>query len=246
MLRKLPNRNAFLLLSTRCRYFGSIMIFGDSNTWGFDPRSVGQPTAVRIAHEKRWTTLLQKQLGPDVQVYVEALNARTTVFNDPISPCDGDYDCTGRNVFKTLLHSHKPLSLVIIALGTNDLKDKFNTSPHDIVNGVRVLAMDVKRATSIAESPGKSPKILIIGPPQVQSTPISKLWGFSEEVDKKSKRVSSLLAVVAKDMNVGFVNLAKAATVSDIDGVHFSEEEQPSIAAAVGKEVARLLELPTS
>jgi lysophospholipase L1-like esterase len=37
------------------------------------------------------------------------------------------------------LETHKPLDLVIILLGTNDLKMRFSVSAYDIANGVGEL-----------------------------------------------------------------------------------------------------------
>ena len=164
--------------------FSSILIFGDSNTWGFDPKpSVNTAQASRIPWEKRWTTLVQQKIGCKHQIVVEALNARTTIFNDMCSPCDGEYDCNGRKFLTTLLHSHKPLKLVVLALGTNDLKAKFNTTPNDIVSGIRALVRDIQKATFISESgTDTSPLILILGPPIIYSTSISKMWGFVEVI----------------------------------------------------------------
>lgn len=72
----------------------TILIFGDSNTWGFDPSTKG-----RFQHDDRWTTMLTSSLNSgdvDVKlsaaaiavryhVVVEGLNGRTTVFSDASS-----------------------------------------------------------------------------------------------------------------------------------------------------------------
>ena len=216
------------------------LIYGDSNTWGFDPKSAGSSFPMRIPRSLRWTTLLQDKLGSSSAVVVEALNARTTTFTDPSSPCDGEYDCNGRNMFTTILHSHKPLSLVVIALGTNDMKDKFNTSPHDIVSGIRCLVRDVRKASSIADKPDEIPKILVLGPPIIYTTPVSKIWGFVDGSTEKSKKVSSLLMSVSKDINVAYLSLASVATVSNTDGVHFDETTQELIANAVYEKIVEI------
>jgi lysophospholipase L1-like esterase len=127
----------------------SILLFGDSNTWGYNPDTGG-----RINYHDRWTTKLQElfELGKHAEQFefiVEGLNGRTTVISDPVIGENGEYDCNGRIILNTLLHSHKPLSVVVIALGTNDLRSKYNCSPHDVVDGIRVLVRDVQKATNI-------------------------------------------------------------------------------------------------
>jgi lysophospholipase L1-like esterase len=116
-----------------------VLVFGDSNTWGFDPSTEIRDGRglKRIPHEHRWCTLLQRLLGPEVRVIDEGLNGRTTLLLDPASPADGVYSCNGRADLNTALHTHKPLDVVMIALGTNDLKQRFNLSPPDIAYNVR-------------------------------------------------------------------------------------------------------------
>jgi len=210
----------------------SIMIYGDSNSWGFDPSTL-PGSLMRIPYNKRWATLLQSKLGNKEQVIVEALNARTSLFDDPCSPCDGEYDCNGRRYLTTLLHSHKPLKVVILALGTNDLKAKFNTSHHDIASGIRALVRDIKKASNIGVTASENPKILILAPPIILSTQVSKIWGFVDVVDIKSKKLSILLTDIAKEINCECINLSNIAKVSELDGVHFDESQQEVIASAV-------------
>jgi hypothetical protein len=56
-----------------------ILCFGDSLTWGWNPVDRG-----RYPFEKRWTGVLQKELGKDYRIIEEGLNGRTTIWDDPI------------------------------------------------------------------------------------------------------------------------------------------------------------------
>ncbi|MGN1031789.1 MAG: acylhydrolase, partial [Butyricicoccaceae bacterium] len=55
----------------------TVLCYGDSNTHGFDPATLG-----RYPREVRWTGQLQKLLGPDWYVIEEGLNSRTTALDD--------------------------------------------------------------------------------------------------------------------------------------------------------------------
>ena len=71
----------------------------------------------RHAPDVRWTGVLRRRLGEGWEVLEEGMNGRTTVFDNPMSP--------GRNgsaYLLTCLETHKPLDLVILMLGTNDLR----------------------------------------------------------------------------------------------------------------------------
>ena len=91
----------------------TILCFGDSLTWGYDPVGPG-----RHAHDVRWPSVLEAELGGKARVIAEGLNGRTTVFDDFAAGADRN----GARVLPTLLTSHAPLDLVIIMLGTNDMK----------------------------------------------------------------------------------------------------------------------------
>ncbi|MFP4425321.1 MAG: hypothetical protein ACLFPP_02600 [Spirochaetaceae bacterium] len=79
----------------------SILCYGDSNTWGYNPR-----TGERHDYGYRWTTVAGTMHGPGYRLIPEGLNGRTTVLEDTIEP--------GRNGLRYLrpcLVSHKPLAL---------------------------------------------------------------------------------------------------------------------------------------
>jgi len=86
----------------------TIVCFGDSNTWGFDPAS-----GERFPADVRWPGVLRAQLGGGYQVIEEGLNGRTTTVDDPLQP-----HRNGLTYLPPCLESHKPLDLVTIMLGT--------------------------------------------------------------------------------------------------------------------------------
>ncbi len=109
----------------------TILCYGDSNTHGFNPATQG-----RFSLSERWTGVLMRELGSDYHVIEEGLGGRTTVWDDPIMESRN-----GRDYLLPCLWSHKPLDLVIIMLGTNDLKDRFSLTPFDIAAGAGALGI---------------------------------------------------------------------------------------------------------
>jgi len=90
----------------------TIVCFGDSNTWGYIPGSDGE----RFPREVRWPVRLAAALGDGWEVIAEGLSGRTATVDRP--------DSEGRNGLPYLLpclHSHAPVDLVVIFLGTNDV-----------------------------------------------------------------------------------------------------------------------------
>jgi lysophospholipase L1-like esterase len=92
----------------------TILCFGDSNTWGYDPKATASaPFPIRYAPDVRWTGVLAKELGADFRVIEEGQNGRTTVHDDPIAHAPRN----GRHVLPVILESHKPIDLVVMMLG---------------------------------------------------------------------------------------------------------------------------------
>ncbi len=108
----------------------TILCYGDSNTWGYDPVSED-----RYPLAQRWVSVLARELGPEYQVIAEGLNGRTTVWPDPV---EGEYK-SGKSYLLPCLESHHPIDLVVLMLGTNDLKHRFGLSAWDIARAAGTL-----------------------------------------------------------------------------------------------------------
>ena len=125
----------------------SILCFGDSNTWGLNPRDNS-----RFDDQTRWTGLLDDLLRPfGKRVIEEGLCGRTTQFHDWYRK-----NRCGLDAFPLLLESHSPLAGVVIMLGTNDCKTCFHASAEQIAEGVRQLVRQAKHAGV--------PEILVVSP----------------------------------------------------------------------------------
>lgn len=197
-----------------------LLAFGDSLTWGFNPQN-----GERYPREKRWTFLLEKELGEGWRVVEEGLNGRTTGFDDPI---EGDKN--GRRHLAILLESHRPLDLVLIMLGTNDLKERFHLSAAGIAQSVGVLVdMTLKSGAT-------SQVLLIAPPPLAELTELSEVWGFTGGVEK-SKYLARHYAVVARFFGCHFFDAGHVVKTSSLDGVHWEEEENQKFARALAEKI---------
>ena len=112
-----------------------VLCYGDSLTWGTDAESGG-----RHHYEDRWPTVLQHELGVEVNVIAEGLGGRTTAYDDWTADCDRN----GARLLPTIMESHMPLDLVIIMLGTNDMKDMIVGTSAASVRGMERLIKLVK------------------------------------------------------------------------------------------------------
>ena len=104
-----------------------LLIYGDSNSFGTAPQ---KHLAERPVHPPgaRWGDVLASGLGKDWDVVIEGLPGRTTVLDDPF---DGAFR-NGLTVLPAIVHSHEPIDVLAICLGTNDLKHAFGLNAQDI------------------------------------------------------------------------------------------------------------------
>ena len=208
----------------------NILCFGDSNTWGFNP-----VTGQRYDYDKRWTSVLQKELGEDFHIIPEGLNGRTTVWDDPI-----ELHKNGAAQLPTCLESHKPLDLVIIMLGTNDLKQRFSLPAGDIAAGAGVLVDIVKKSSCGADPNGNSsPEVLLLIPPEVRKlTKFAEMFAGSRE---KSLGFSAAYTAVANEKQVPCLDIGRDVRLGDADGIHFEEDQLEKLGKLLARKVKELL-----
>lgn len=207
----------------------NILLFGDSNTWGWVPE-----TMERYPLHVRWAGVLRQLLGADYCVVDDALNGRTTVWNDPIEEvmCGKDY------IFPCL-KAHAPLDLVVIMLGTNDLKKRFSLHPVDIASGVGALVDKVRQLDGDAPQIQGVPQILVICPPPILET--GWLGDLFEGGEAKSRQLSKYFTAMAKAKGVELLDAGTFITSSPVDGIHLSAEMHTKLAQAVAEKIQAIL-----
>jgi len=204
----------------------SILCFGDSNTWGWDPS-----TTDRYPPDARWTGVLSSVLGKEWSVIAEGLNGRTSVLDDPIE--EGK---NGKRQMSCCLESHKPIDLVVIMLGTNDLKLRFNFGAFDIAEGVGCL-VDIAKASGCGID-GAAPETLVLAPPPIldDRPPYMEMFRGGRE---KSMRFKDEFGRMGAERGVPVMFMQDIVGVSPIDGIHLSADGHRSVGRAVAEAVRR-------
>jgi lysophospholipase L1-like esterase len=206
----------------------TILCYGDSNTWGWNPA-----TGERYARDERWPGVLRQELGEGYLVIEEGLPGRTTVWDDPIEGYKN-----GKKYLIPCLESHKPIDLVIILLGTNDLKVRFSLSAYDVTNGAGMLVDIVQR--SDAGPNGGAPRVLLMAPP-----PLGRLTEYAEMFEGaklKSRKFSEHFRRVADEYGCVFLDTSDIIVSSDVDGVHLEGDEHRKLGKAAAAVVRNILE----
>ncbi len=214
-----------------------VLCFGDSNTWGYDPAATAaSPMPVRYAPEVRWTGILAKELGAAFRVIEEGQNGRTTVHDDPTAWANRN----GRDYLPSCLESHKPVDLIILMLGTNDLKSMFQLAPGEIAAGAGILLRTVFQSDA---GPGfKAPKALLVCPPAIGD--LSKLPELAAKLmgaREKSLKLPAYYEAVARQHGAEFFNSQEVVVPSEVDAIHLDARDHLALGRALAAKVRKLL-----
>ena len=182
-----------------------ILCYGDSNTWG----TIGLweestlPTD-RFDRNHRWTGVLQTALGDGFEVIEEGLGGRTTIYEKP-----GEAWKNGEPYLIPCLHTHRPVDLIVIMLGTNDLL-QFRTPQAACKKMERFL----KSLTLDRD------KILLIAPMPMK---IGE-WVQDQKLTDDSITLAKNYKVLAERLGVRFADAGEWNIPIAYDGVHLTEE----------------------
>jgi len=210
----------------------TVLCFGDSLTWGYD--AAGGPGRHRF--EDRWPSVLAKRLGTRAHVIAEGLNGRTTAFDDHLASADRN----GVRLLPTLLATHEPIDILVIALGSNDLKR--HTGGGRVFEAVAGVERLVALARSFPSSFGSTIRdIVLVSPPELVPTDdpdFRSIFGFAIEESSKFKPAYARLA-----MKVGCHHVAASdhCVATPLDGIHLDAANTRALGHAVADAVLPLL-----
>ncbi|MGO4449561.1 SGNH/GDSL hydrolase family protein [Phyllobacterium sp. TAF24] len=210
----------------------TVLCYGDSLTWGYIPDGSG-----RHALEDRWPQVLQAELGSSVNVVADGLNGRTTAFDDHLSGFE-------RNAAKTLttaLGTHFPLDLVIIMLGTNDMKTFICGNALGTKRGMQRLIEIVR--TAPYQLGVRAPDILIMSPPALGEAGGPEFRLVFEQGIEQSRLLSAYYDDAAKEAACGFFDAGSVAKTSPVDGVHLDRDNTRAIGKAIAPIVRGILDI---
>jgi len=196
----------------------TILCFGDSNTWGCVPRRTR-----RYNNNERWPALIRAALSNDFEIIEEGQPGRTTVHDDPF---EGEKN--GLRYLTPCLESHIP-DLVIILLGTNDLKHRFGLSAYDVALGSAKLAEECLKFKSMARA--TSPKVLLVSPPPVYE--VGFFANMFAGAAAKSQDLAKYNKEFARGLGCEFFDAGTVVTSCKKEGIHWQVEQHKFLADAL-------------
>jgi lysophospholipase L1-like esterase len=207
-----------------------ILCFGDSLTWGYIPGSY--PEIKRFGPKERCPGILQDLLGDEYEVIEEGMHGRTIDLDDP--KAKENKNRLGRNGLEYLtpcLKTHQPIDVIIVILGTNDLKGRYKKHAQDMVNSYeKIINMinDLKY-----EVQDKPPKIILIPPVNIDYIKAEKFRGYRENTLKIVDEVFDLLKKAELE-NTEILDL-RDKVKTGIDGLHLDAFSQKKVAEILMK-----------
>ncbi len=198
-----------------------ILCYGDLNTWGHIPE-----TGERYAPDIRWPGVLQQALGDGYKIIEEGLCGRTTVWDDPLS----EYR-NGKDYLVPCLDTHAPIDLVVLMLGSNDLKMRFSSPALNIAMGAGVLVDIIKK--SDAGINGEPPQVLLIAPPPINPVPGSEVDEDLAGGIGKSQKFGEYYRSVADEYDSAFLDSSSVISPSPVDGLHLEAQAHKALGLAV-------------
>ena len=172
-----------------------IICYGDSNTFGHDPRSyIGD----RFPPDVRWTGILNQAGWEAVNC---GLNGRK------IPAAEAEILAAAEQI-----GSHLPADIVAVMLGTNDLLWDPSLAAEDAAEAMGRFLQRLLPAVGGA-------KLLLIAPPAMQRG----RWAESEYSIAQSARLGALYAALAAEFGVLFADAAQWHPEISFDGVHLTE-----------------------
>ena len=200
-----------------------ILVFGDSNTYGYDPERDG-----RYGETERYPCRIQALLGPGWTVIEEGLPGRTAVFDDPVTE-----GLCGLSYLTPCMMSHAPLDTLVVMLGTNDTKERFGCNAYLIAQGIGRL---LKKAAD-TDAWRDKPDILAVCPapivPAYESLVFRNALGGG--CAEKAAALAQELEPVVLQLGARFLDAGRVpgVEVHPLDGIHLTRSAHAALAQAL-------------
>ena len=206
----------------------TILCFGDSNTWGMSP------DGSRYSEQQRWTAILSRTLSKNYNVIEAGEPNRTLMNGSPFESSDSN-KASGKKYSQPYL-ANQQVSLVIVMLGTNDLKKRF---AHHITQIAEATASLVEQIWQYSEQTYQQRcKVLVVAP-----TPIYEVGAYKsiyQGGELKSKQLVAELLKISQKIGCDFLDAGSIVSACKEEGVHWPEQEHMRFAKALASKIAML------
>jgi lysophospholipase L1-like esterase len=226
-----------------------VICYGDSNTWGQVPDPNWESAPPR-QHNEPWPWILQRILGSDYTIFNEGLPGRTLATPDSTAP-----HLCGLHSLGSVLGTRDPADLIILLLGTNDAKKKYQITPDGVISDAERIQQIQKNFLQVLQFIGdkrvrefpllKAPRILVVAPPPTLDLhPEDPTKGINSHLSRAlGKALGHVVAAENKRQRIEkgrnpkssilFLDVKTLIASSLMDGVHWEAEDHEVLANAL-------------
>lgn len=209
----------------------TIVCYGDSNTYGYDPRSFPED---RYKKSERWTGILDEALEDQVLNYgvngrciphtKNQVNAFLELICALYKKAEGKLGSKDNAIFVDRIEDEKKAVLEVwIMLGTNDLLQNPKAGAKGVAERMKHFL-----AAVFQEELVKSGKILIrlLAPAHMSRGS----WVGTDEMCEESKRIGDYYEELAGEFGIPCIRTDQVEIPLLYDGVHFTKEGHRNLA----------------
>lgn len=208
-----------------------ILIYGDSNSWGYLDDGSG------ARHPGRWPVAMATAMaanGKAVELIEECLPGRTSNADDPLEGAHFN----GATPLAAILLSQQPLDRILIMLGTNDMKARFGRDAAGITAGVMSLVGICAKAPCGPGgwSAGATAPVTVICPPVLGVRAEDPQWDRYAEWRggrATSQALPDVLAAACAAAGTGFIDANHFAESSHLDPIHWHADTHLAFGTAM-------------
>ena len=133
-----------------------------------------------------------------------------------------------------LIESHYPLDLIVVMLGTNDLKSNFNRSANQIASDMKLVCQSI-----ISNECFNSKSLLLISPTHIEENSDIILDSFIN-TNHKATALASLYKNISDELCIDFLDASKIVKINTIDGIHWDATQHQDFAFALSETIKAL------
>ena len=188
---------------------GTVICFGDSNTWGYDPNSGGRYTS-----DNRWVDILSAESGwHTVNV---GLNGRQIPHTKAeINEITGMLDDAEKGVYTAPV-------LFWILLGANDIQMNYGYTAENAAARMKALLLEMLWHPAVTDG---TISIRVLGPARTRLGP----WS-DERCVREMSRIGTVYKLMCDELGIDFTDLGQLDTELASDGDHFSPAGHHAVA----------------
>ena len=138
------------------------------------------------------------------------------------------------DLLSVLIETNSPLDLIIVMLGTNDLKTNFNQSSEMIAKNMRLVCESI-----IDNDYFQSKSIILVSPTHINEESPNLLDSFIGTT-QASQSFSNSYRKISDDLDLYFLDASESVKTNKIDGLHWDAMQHSDFANSLFNKIKKV------